>query len=286
VDLRSFFEMGILTTPPRKFVPGAFGASPRTPRGPGAPATPPRGRSPCTPRGAAPLNPAALHGGPCKAFESLLSTPPRMFVPRFRGFAPDPTRGRCPWTPRGAAPLDPAALHGGPCKAFVQSTSYRPPSSKIQYIPQNPIHSAVLAPAIPELPPAPNSAKDLSRVLARQVAGRGARPSRGPGAAPRGGVAGAAGPRGVRGEAPNALGTNFRGGALRLLLLVLLAVAGASGCASRGWLVKPHQRGYLADRIMRLDSDPRQNAADQHVLVYREGAFGGYGTAGGGCGCN
>jgi hypothetical protein len=68
-----------------------------------------------------------------------------------------------------------------------------------------------------------------------------------------------------------------------LLLVVILA----SGCAgSRSWLVKPHQRAYLADRIMRLDANPQQKKADQHVMVFREGAMGGNGTAGGGCGCN
>jgi hypothetical protein len=61
----------------------------------------------------------------------------------------------------------------------------------------------------------------------------------------------------------------------------------ASGCgSSRAWLVKPHQRELLADRIMRLDTEPQEKAADQHVLSTREGALGGYGTSGGGCGCN
>lgn len=71
----------------------------------------------------------------------------------------------------------------------------------------------------------------------------------------------------------------------KVLLVLLLA---ASGCAgkTRTWLVKPHQRAFLADRIMRLDANPQQKKADQHVLTYREGAMGGDGTAGGGCGCN
>ena len=50
--------------------------------------------------------------------------------------------------------------------------------------------------------------------------------------------------------------------------------------------MRPHQRVHLADRIMRVDVDRLSQAADQHVLVTREGAFGGNGTAGGGCGCN
>ena len=72
----------------------------------------------------------------------------------------------------------------------------------------------------------------------------------------------------------------------KLLLLVVLAVGGASGCATSKWTVKPHQRELLADRIMKLDGDPQEQAAEQHILENREGAVGGSGTSGGGCGCN
>jgi hypothetical protein len=71
-----------------------------------------------------------------------------------------------------------------------------------------------------------------------------------------------------------------------LMLLALLGCGAASGCASSRWTVKPHQRELLADRIMRLDGDPQETAADEHVLANREGAIGGSGTSGGGCGCN
>lgn len=71
-----------------------------------------------------------------------------------------------------------------------------------------------------------------------------------------------------------------------LLALVLGGVT-AGGCGGqKSWLVKPHQRGLLADRIMRLDSNAQERKADQHVFQYREGAIGGDGTTGGGCGCN
>ena len=67
---------------------------------------------------------------------------------------------------------------------------------------------------------------------------------------------------------------------------LLLATAGA-GCSSlRAGAVEPHQRAYLADRIMRIDADRSEAAARQHVLTLREGAIGGSGPAGGGCGCN
>jgi hypothetical protein len=68
-------------------------------------------------------------------------------------------------------------------------------------------------------------------------------------------------------------------------LLALFSVFGF-GCASTKWTVKPHQRELLADRIMRLDGDPQETAADEHILSNREGAIGGSGTSGGGCGCN
>lgn len=59
------------------------------------------------------------------------------------------------------------------------------------------------------------------------------------------------------------------------------------GCARwRPPPVRAYQRAHLADRIMRIDSERLGAAADQHVLSTREGAIGGTGTAGGGCGCN
>jgi hypothetical protein len=66
-----------------------------------------------------------------------------------------------------------------------------------------------------------------------------------------------------------------------------LAMLGSSGCARlRPIAVKPYQRVHLSDRMMRTDVDRLGQAADQHVLNTREGAAGGTGTAGGGCGCN
>jgi hypothetical protein len=50
--------------------------------------------------------------------------------------------------------------------------------------------------------------------------------------------------------------------------------------------VRPHQRELLADRIMSLEAIGQEQAAEQHILENREGAIGGNGTAGGGCGCN
>jgi hypothetical protein len=71
-----------------------------------------------------------------------------------------------------------------------------------------------------------------------------------------------------------------------LLLLLAVSSFGAGGCAASKWTVRPHQRELLADRIMKLDGDPQEQAAEQHIIENREGAVGGSGTSGGGCGCN
>jgi hypothetical protein len=67
---------------------------------------------------------------------------------------------------------------------------------------------------------------------------------------------------------------------------VALVCGGGAGCAASKWTVRPHQRELLADRIMKLDADPQEQAAEQHIIENREGAIGGSGTSGGGCGCN
>jgi hypothetical protein len=69
-------------------------------------------------------------------------------------------------------------------------------------------------------------------------------------------------------------------------LLVLLAVAAVSACGPIEPWVKPYERDRLADPIMFLDADPVSSAYIYHVYEAREGARGGEGIAGGGCGCN
>jgi hypothetical protein len=68
--------------------------------------------------------------------------------------------------------------------------------------------------------------------------------------------------------------------------LVALVAFGGGGCSVSKWTVKPHQRELLADRIMQLDADGQERSAEEHILSNREGAVGGSGTSGGGCGCN
>ena len=70
------------------------------------------------------------------------------------------------------------------------------------------------------------------------------------------------------------------------LTVLLLSMAGMSACGSIEPWVKPYERDRLADPIMFLDPNPVSTAYIQHVFEAREGARGGEGSAGGGCGCN
>ncbi len=69
------------------------------------------------------------------------------------------------------------------------------------------------------------------------------------------------------------------------ILLALVAFYALSACSVEPW-VKPYERDRLADPIMALDGDPVSTAYIKHVYEAREGARGGEGAAGGGCGCN
>ena len=73
---------------------------------------------------------------------------------------------------------------------------------------------------------------------------------------------------------------------IRRLLPVLLVLLGLSACGPIEPWVTPYERDRLADPIMALDGDAVSTAYIQHVYEAREGARGGEGAAGGGCGCN
>ena len=76
-------------------------------------------------------------------------------------------------------------------------------------------------------------------------------------------------------------------GLLRLkIAATALVVVLLSGCGNIEPWVKPYERDRLADEIMFLDAHPVSTAYLYHVYESREGARGGEGTAGGGCGCN
>ncbi|HYA65966.1 MAG TPA: DUF4266 domain-containing protein [Burkholderiaceae bacterium] len=68
-----------------------------------------------------------------------------------------------------------------------------------------------------------------------------------------------------------------------LCLLACLPMLG--GCTIEPW-VKPYERERLADPIMEANRDPLAAKHREHVYDVREGARGGDGVQGGGCGCN
>ena len=70
------------------------------------------------------------------------------------------------------------------------------------------------------------------------------------------------------------------------IALLLLYVLGMSACGPIEPWVKPYERDRLADPIMALDADAVSTSFIQHVYEAREGARGGEGATGGGCGCN
>lgn len=72
----------------------------------------------------------------------------------------------------------------------------------------------------------------------------------------------------------------------RLFCLLPPMAALLAGCAPIEPWVKPYERERLADPIMAFERDPVSTAYIDHVYEAREGARGGTGAAGGGCGCN
>ena len=78
----------------------------------------------------------------------------------------------------------------------------------------------------------------------------------------------------------------FRGIVVPGLRLVAAALAIAlGGCASysppQAW-----EKQYLARPAMQFDADKLDAKNIQHIYFSKEGASGGYGVGGGGCGCN
>lgn len=86
-----------------------------------------------------------------------------------------------------------------------------------------------------------------------------------------------------RASAPFDPGKTRRTAIARALSLTLLAVLVlGAGCAT----VKPYEREYLSRPSMDRDRELTEAKFYTHVLDAREGATGGVGAAGGGCGCN
>ena len=66
------------------------------------------------------------------------------------------------------------------------------------------------------------------------------------------------------------------------LLFLVCIVAAVAGCAA----VQPYQREVLSLRAMSGDVEHPEDKFRQHWQESREGASGGFCSAGGGCGCN
>jgi hypothetical protein len=64
--------------------------------------------------------------------------------------------------------------------------------------------------------------------------------------------------------------------------LLVLGLLGLGACVR----VRPHERENLSRRSMVGDRDAGERRFYQHVTGSREGADGGTGEPGGGCGCN
>ncbi len=65
-------------------------------------------------------------------------------------------------------------------------------------------------------------------------------------------------------------------------LMVVVALTGCAFAPPKPW----GRRRELARLDMQFDADPLEAKANQHVYTSKEGAAGGYGVGGGGCGCN
>jgi len=66
------------------------------------------------------------------------------------------------------------------------------------------------------------------------------------------------------------------------IVAIILSICGAAGCMR----VRPYQREQLARRSMTTAQSPGEARFEQHARGAREGAEGGGGEPGGGCGCN
>jgi hypothetical protein len=67
-----------------------------------------------------------------------------------------------------------------------------------------------------------------------------------------------------------------------VLLCAAATVSAMAGCVT----VAPYQREYLSRASMEFGREDGETAFRAHVHDSREGATGGHGSTGGGCGCN
>jgi hypothetical protein len=69
-----------------------------------------------------------------------------------------------------------------------------------------------------------------------------------------------------------------------VLAVALAVIAGLAGCGRQA--VRAAEKEFLADQVMVFDDDIHEALSDNHIRTNREGAAGGHGAGGGGCGCN
>jgi hypothetical protein len=69
------------------------------------------------------------------------------------------------------------------------------------------------------------------------------------------------------------------------ILLVISVFTLLCSCSSIS-NVQPWEKGYLAKPEMTFDADVLDKNFTEHTYFSKEGAFGGAGVGGGGCGCN
>ena len=72
--------------------------------------------------------------------------------------------------------------------------------------------------------------------------------------------------------------------ALKKITLALMVLT-FSACSNLGQ-VQPWEKGNLAKPEMTFEGDALDNAYVEHTYFSKEGASGGNGVGGGGCGCN
>ncbi|HEX9626195.1 MAG TPA: DUF4266 domain-containing protein [Acidiferrobacterales bacterium] len=66
--------------------------------------------------------------------------------------------------------------------------------------------------------------------------------------------------------------------------MLLASLCTLAGCSLNR--VQPWDRDVLAQQKMQLDPYPLDSYLDEHIYYSKEGASGGSGVGGGGCGCN
>lgn len=67
--------------------------------------------------------------------------------------------------------------------------------------------------------------------------------------------------------------------------IMMLALAAPLAACTTLEPVQPWQKGVLSKPEMRLAGDRLEQGFNEHVYASREGAAGGNGASGGGCGC-